>query len=336
MATVKLENVYNPLVFAEGAQEAQIELNRFYTSGVVERSGLLDSMASTGGNIGEIPYFKPLGTEEPNYSSDDPTAKSTPSNITFDKQTYRLASQNKSWSTMDLARDLALANPEDAIVNRIGQYWATNNERRIIQSSLGVLADNIANDNGDMVKAVAAEKVADVSVDTKISGDAVLDAFQTLGDHDYLVTTIAMHSVQYTELRKQNLIDFIPNARGEVNIPTYMGKTVIVDDSLPVKPANGEDAAQYTTILYGASAFIAGEGRVDVPSEIDREPSHGNGGGERILYSRRSDIIHPMGFAFLSGSVAGQSATQAELALAANWKRCYDRKNVSMAFLVTN
>ena len=206
MATVKLENVYNPLVFAEGAQEAQIELNRFYTSGVIERSGLLDSMASTGGNIGEIPYFKPLGTEEPNYSSDDPTAKSTPSNITFDKQTYRLASQNKSWSTMDIARELALANPEDAIVNRIGQYWATNNERRVIQSSLGVLADNIANDNGDMVKSIAAEKVADVSVDTKISGTAILDAFQTLGDHNYLVTTIAMHSAQLTELKKQNLI----------------------------------------------------------------------------------------------------------------------------------
>lgn len=334
MATVQLADIYNPLVFAGAAQEAQIELNRFIQSGVITRSPLIDAMASQGGNIGELPFFKPLGTEEPNYSNDDPLVNSTPAKISSATQVYRLASQNKSWAAMDLAVELALQDPVAAITNRIGQYWATNNERRIIQSCLGILENSVAGFASDMVVDIHEDLAANVTADSKISGDAVLDTFQTLGDHDMNVTAMAMHSVQYTELRKQNLIDFIPNARGEVNIPTYMGKTVIVDDSLPVQATT--DTFKYTTILFGQGAFLSGEGRVKNPSELDREPSSGNGGGQDILYSRRSDIIHPQGYAFTSAAVAGQSATQAELADNTNWSRVYERKNVSLAFLVTN
>jgi hypothetical protein len=54
------------------------------------------------------------------------------------------------------------------------------------------------------------------------------------------------------------------------------------------------------------------------------------------LYSRRADIVHPLGFEFTSASVAGQSATLAELATAANWNRVWERKNVPLCFLQTN
>jgi len=167
--------------------------------------------------------------------------------------------------------------------------------------------------------------------------DAIIDTVQTMGDHGENLSAIAMHSVVYRALQKQNLIDFIPNARGEVNIPTYQGKTVIVDDSLSgtvygTSPAN----TYYDTVLFGAGQFSSGEGRVNVPSEFYRSPSAGNGGGEELLYSRRSDIIHPAGFKFLSASVSGQSATQAELALAANWDRVFNRKNVALAVLRSN
>ena len=74
--------------------------------------------------------------------------KSTPNKITKAVMKYRLASQNQSWSTMDLAADLALQDPVGAITNRIGNYWATSNERRLIQSTMGILADNVANDSG--------------------------------------------------------------------------------------------------------------------------------------------------------------------------------------------
>lgn len=337
MATVQLSDIYNPLVFAGAAQEMQIELNRFIQSGVMVRDATIDAMASTGGNIGELPFFKPLGTDEPNYSNDDPNTDSTPKNITSSKMVYRLASQNQSWSVMDISRELGLQDPVGAITGRIGQYWATNNERRLIQSVRGVVEDNIANDSGDMVFDVSAAVDTVVTDDNLIDGDAVIDTVQTMGDHGENLRAMAMHSVVYRRLQKLNLIDFIPDARGEVNIPTYQGKTVVVDDSLVgVTYGTSPINVYYYTVLFGAGQFASGEGRVNVPSEFNRLPDAGNGGGEERLYSRRADIIHPAGFKFESASVAGQSATQAELALAANWDRVFERKNVALAVLKSN
>ena len=334
MATVQISDIYNPLTFASFIDEAQIELNNFIRSGVLVQSPLVANMASQGGNEGELTGFKPLGTEEPNYSNDNPADTSTPANITRYIQRWRLASQNKSWSTMDIAAELALKDPVAAITSKIGQYWATQNERRLIQSAMGVLADNVANYGGDMVVNLATDDPAPIDPAQLVSGDAVLDALQTSGDHKMNYTAIAMHSVVYTSLQKQNLIDFIPNARGEIVIPTYMGMTVVVDDSLPA--VAGSERVTYTSILFGAGAFVGGQGRVKNPSEIDRKPEAGNGGGEEILYSRRSEIIHPLGCSFSNGTVTGQSPTQAELALADNWTRVWERKNINMAFLQTN
>ena len=334
MATVQIADIYNPLTFSQFADEAQIELNNFIRSGVMVPSPLVDAMATNGGNEGELTGFKPLGTQEPNYSNDNPGSTSTPQNTTKYTQRWRLASQNQSWSTMDISAELALKDPVMAITDKIGQYWATQNERRLIQSAMGVLADNVANDSGDMVINIATDDAGAITPDETISGDAVLDTLQTSGDHKMNYSAIALHSVVYTSLQKQNLIDFIPNARGEIVIPTYMGLTVVVDDSLPA--VAGTNRITYTSILFGAGAFVSGQGRVKVPSEMERKPDAGNGGGEEVLHSRRADIIHPLGCSFLSGSVAGQSATQAELADATNWNRVWERKNINMAFLQTN
>ena len=98
----------------------------------------------------------------------------------------------------------------------------------------------------------------------------------------------------------------------------------------------GTNRVTYTTVIFGNGAVVSGMGRTSNPSELDRAPEKGNGGGQSDLYSRRADIIHPLGFEFTSSSVAGQSATLAELATAANWSRVWERKNVPLCFLQTN
>jgi len=334
MATVQISDIYNPLTFARREQEAQIELNAFLASGIIVQDPRVSDQASVGGNKGEMPFFKPLGTPEPNYSNDVPADTSTPNKITSAKMEWRLASLNQSWSTMDLAVDLALEDPVQAITGRIGKYWATTEERRLIQSSLGVLADNVANDAGDMVVNIATDATGAPTAAELISADALIDAEQTAGDHQGGFTAIAMHSVVYSNLRKQQLIDFVRDADNNTMFATYGGKRVVVDDSLPAVP--GTNRVTYTTVLFGSGAWIMGNGRVKTPSEMDRKPENGNGGGEELLYSRRAEIIHPLGFSFTSASVAGQSATLAELANAANWDRVWERKNVPLAYLQTN
>jgi hypothetical protein len=334
MAEVQIADIYNPLVFSAADQEAQIELNNFMASGVMVEDPRLTAMASVGGNTGELPFFKPLGTQEPNYSNDVTADKSTANKITKGIMKYRLASQNQSWSTMDVAVDLALADPATAITNRIGGYWATTNERRLIQSTMGILNDNVANDSSDMVKNIATDSASAVTAAELVSNDAILDAQQTAGDHQAGFSAIAMHSVVYSRLRKQQLITFIRDADNNTLFQTYGNLRVIVDDSLSA--VAGTNRVTYTTVIFGNGAVVAGLGRTKVPSELYRDPDAGNGGGQETLYSRRADIIHPLGFEFSSASVAGQSATLAELATAANWSRVWERKNVPLCYLQTN
>ena len=337
MATVQLSDVYNPLVFAQAAQEKQLELNRFITSGVAVSDDVINNMASVGGNIGELPFYLPLSTAEPNYSNDDNTDNSTPLNITDGKMIYRLCSQNNSWSVMDISRELALADPVGAITGRIGQYWATNNEKRVINTIKGVIADNIANDSEDMLFDISVDIDTASTTANLIDADAIIDTIQTMGDHGEMLGAIAMHSVVYRRMQKLDLIDDVIPSEADLNIRRYQGKVIIVDDSLAgttygTTPVN----TYYDTILFGMGQVLTGEGIITNASEFDRDPSSGNGGGEEIIYSRRSDIIHPTGFQFTSSSVVGQSATQAELAVAANWDRVYNRKNVSLAVLRSN
>ena len=94
----------------------------------------------------------------------------------------------------------------------------------------------------------------------------------------------------------------------------------------------------YTTALFGQGALGYGNSQPLMPSELERNQSAGNGGGQDILHYRNNEIIHPNGFAFLSAGIAqGISATRTQLEAAAQWDRIYtQRKNVRIAFLRTN
>lgn len=333
MATTQIADIYNPHDFAVGAQEDQIELNRFIQSGIVTGDPRISAFAQSGGTLNEVAFMKPLGTPEPNYSGDDPAVKSVANKITGAAMLVRTAYQNQSWSVMDLASEIALVKPVPAITGRIGQYWATTNERRVIATSAGVLADNVANDSGDMVndKSIVTGTIDETN---RISAVNIIDTVQTMGDHGENLAVMAMHSAVYRQMQKDSLIDYIPDSRGEINIPVYQDKRVLVDDSLapdvtvPAYPV-------YTVHFFVAGAYAGGEGMPVNASELDRDPAAGNGGGEELLYSRRTDIYHPLGFSCV-GTPAGDSLTLAELRLATTWDRVWDRKVTGLAFLKVN
>ena len=97
-----------------------------------------------------------------------------------------------------------------------------------------------------------------------------MDAQQTAGDHQAGFSAIAMHSVVYNRLRKQQLIDFIRDADNNTLFQMYGNLRVIVDDSLSA--VAGANRVTYTTVIFGNGAVAAGMGRTKVPSELDRDP----------------------------------------------------------------
>ena len=341
MANTLITDVIVPELYMGYQAVDYPEKTAFFDSGVAVRSAIFDQLANGGGRIEHIPFWKDLdSTSEPTYSTDATTDVAVPEKVVAGEMIARKAFLNQQYSTADLAAELAGSDPMQRIRNRFGTYWMRQWQRRLIKSLSGVYADNVANDSSDMVKNVSGATNADVTSATVFSRSAFTGAAFTSGDHFDDYAAIAVHSVVYKRMVDNDDIDFIPDSQGNLTIATFMGRRVIVDDGMPYTAAggsgSGDTAAKYTSILFGTGAVGYGEGSPRVPMEIEREALQGNGGGIEIIVERKQWIIHPFGFQFKSTTVTGQSPTWANLVLATNWDRVVERKNVPIAFLVTN
>lgn len=330
----RLSDIIDVTVFQDLEPVDSPEKTAFFESGVIVRSPLLDQLANEAGKIAELPFWKDIDeTEEVNYS-DDTTNNATPSKVVQGEQIARKAFVNKGWSEADLASELALGGTAlERVRARTDVYFTRQFSRRVIASARGILADNVANDNSDMVHDIASESIAGQSASTKWSRQAFTSAVFTMGDLQDQITAIGVHSGVYKQMVDADDIDFIKDSLGG-EVPTYLGRRVVVDDTLPVI-AGTTDGVKYVSVLFGQGAFGYGEGMAKVPVEVDRDASQGNGGGIEELWVRKTWLLHPFGYKAV-GTPAGESFNLTELATATTWDRVIERKNIPMAFLITN
>lgn len=343
MATVRLADIIDTIVFQDLPPVNDPILTLFLESGVMVSDGFFDGIAQAPGDSAELPYWNDLDTvagggSEPNYSSDDPASLATPEKVTQAKQITRKAHVNNAWSAMDLARELVHGtDPMQQIRNRVDAYWNKQLQSRLVNIMLGVFNENVANDSGDMVNDISDESGVGAAAAEKFSRAAFVDAAFTMGDHYKNVGVVLVHSVVFATMVAQDDIDFVRDADGRLGFPTYLGKPVIVDDQTP-KVAGQSDGFRYLTILMGSAAIALGNGTPTVPVEVDRIAEAGDGGGEERLWSRKTWLMHPFGHSNSNTAATGSGGNQnnADLANAANWSRTVARKNVPLAFLVTN
>lgn len=341
MATTRLSDAVIPEVYADYQAENTPEKTAFFESGVVVRNEMLDTKANTGGQEIQIPFWRDLDASvEPNASNDDPADMAAPNKLGSGLQKARISYLNQGYSAADLVVELAGSDPMQRIRNRFGTYWQRQWQRRIIASAVGLLADNEANDDGDMVYDGAAGLW---------SRQAFTSAVFTLGDAFGQLSAIAVHSLAYKQMVDADDIDFVKDSQGNLTIPTFMGQRVIVDDSMPAVSAGSPASITTTAVLFGAGAFGYGEGSPEVPEEIERQARAGNGGGVETLWERKTWILHPFGYQFTGDDITNRanlrgrtgadttvdefSPLLADLRKAANWNRVVDRKNVPIAFL---
>jgi hypothetical protein len=336
MATTRLSDIIDVTVFQDLPQVDGPEKTAFFESGIVTRNGMLDTLANSPGKIAELPFWNDLdGSVEVNYSDDNPANSATPQKIVQGEQIARKAFVNQGWQAADLASELAMGGTAmDAIRAKVDRYFSRQWQRRLVASANGILADNVANDSGDMTVDVAAEAVASQTADTKFNRDVFTEAVYTMGDAATDLSAIAVHSAIMAQMVKNDDIVYIPDSQGRLTIPTYMGLHVIVDDGMTVT-AGTTDGFKYTSVIFGSGAFGYGVGAPETPVEVEREAAQGNGGGIETLWVRNTWILHPFGFQ-ATGTPVGESFTDTELALATSFDRVLDRKLVPMSFLVTN
>lgn len=323
MATVRLSDVVVPESFTGYVVQNTAENSSLVQSGVMARNAEIEAQLRAGADRFTVPVWLDLGNEEANIVNDDPDDEAVPKKIGSTSYKVRKAYLHQSWSAMNLASELAGDNALARIQSRVEAYWSRQLQRRLIATLNGVLADNIANDSGDMLHTASGA----------FGAAAVIDAAATLGDAMRDLRAIAMHSDTYTVALKNDLIATIPDSRGGF-IQTFRGMAVIVDDMVTVDRTD-PDAPLYTSVLFGPGAIGYGitEPRIAAGTEIENRPAAGNGGGQQVLHSRQNVAVHPAGFSFTDASVADESPSLAELTLATNWDRLAPRKHVPLAFL---
>lgn len=329
MAKTQIADVIVPDVFNPYVVERTAELMELYYGGIISTDPQLNALALAGGKLINMPFWTDLDGDDEVLSD---SGSLTPAKIEASKDIAALLMRGKAWEVNDLAKALSGDDPMGAVANLVADYKARKLQAVIIASLKGVFADNVANDSGDMVNDIAIEDGNNAMAANKISSDAVIDTITgTMGDAWAKITGMAMHSAVFINLQKQDLITYVKPSGQSLEIPTYLGKRVLVDDTCE-RVAGSTSGYKYSSYFFGQGAIGFGEGQAPVPTETDRDSL----AGDDILINRWHVIMHPRGVKFTSSSVAGASPTNTELEAAANWDRVYERKNVRLAKLITN
>ena len=354
-----IADVIVPEIFTPYTQQLTMEKTAIIQSGVAARDDFLDNLLAGGGLTFTVPSWQDIGDPAENVSSDDANTDSTPNTTQTSGEVAVRLSRNSSWSTMRLATALAGADPMQSIASRVSDYWVRRLQRAFVAVANGVFTTNELSDptlgrsgrtglsaaygaQADLTNSIAASAYS--AGVTDFQAESFIDTATLLGDAAEDVTAVFMHSIVYSKAQKNNLIDFIPDAEGHINIPVFLGRRVIVDDGMP-NPAGdtannantGGGSGLYHTWLVGPASFRLGVGTPVVPTEVFRYPSRGNGAGSDVLFNRVEWAIHPVGHAWVGSSPVYEGGpTNGQLSASGSFVRVFpERKQIKPARLIT-
>jgi len=306
-AYTRLSDAIIPSVFARYSFEEHVEKLDIWQSGILYSDPMIAGKLDNGGRSVDLPGWKDLGSDPSEPVNDDPADSIEMKKIGTRRETAARHLRAQAWGIPDLTSVLAGDDPQRIIVQRQTDYWQRAMKKTLIASLTGVLADNIATDAGSLVR----------DTNASITDTDVLDTLYLHGDRADEFSVLWTHSKIMQVLKTNDLIDYVPiSQQGGPMLPYYFGLRVLVDDGLPVT------ANEYTSFIFKPKAVHYEEMPVNTeggPVELDRKPRQAHGGGVTEMVSRRHFVIHPRGFRWLDASTAGEFATDAELALAANW-----------------
>lgn len=315
-----------PSKFSAYVADRATELNTLVSAGIASPDATVAQLINgtpQGGRFIELPMWNPLEGEDDTFSENDLSI----GNITTKQARATLLIRGKAWGATDLSHVLGGADPMNAIIQLLAD-WRNAKEQQIflsilkgiLEPSAGALKEHI-ND----ITSLSGEAAY-------ISREATLDTKQLLGDHYKALGMVFMHSATYTYLQKKELILRQPwvNPAGEtVEIETFMGYSVTVDDGMPV---TGD---VYDTYFLGRNCFIRQDGTPQglVTTETDRDSI----GGKDYLINRWCQIIHPRGLSWVSDGTYTDASSpyphNVDLAKPENWALAVDHKKVGMAAL---
>lgn len=310
---VRLADIIVPDVWNDYVLEKTTQTSVLLNSGIVETNEALTKLANGAGETVNMPFFQDLTGDAERGGVGFDGVSLTPAGITSAQDVAVKIFGAKAWDSSDFAGLLSGTNPLEAIASRVVEFWNREKQKALIASLTGVFGG-----------ALSSTHVLDISGNdgaaSIIDGSSTIDAGQLLGDVAGSLEAIAMHSATYAKLQKDQLIVYETVANQKITIPTYLGKAVVVDDSIPVDTANGV----YTTYLFGRGAVGYSDVSVgDTAVETDRDTL----GGVDVMINRMGWIMHPRG---VKWNTTTFNPTNAQLETTDNWAKVYENKNIRM------
>lgn len=312
----KLADLIVPEIYEQYMLENSPKLSRLITSGIARTSEEMMTLANGAGVTINVPFLKPIGGTS--QIIDDTNALTT-NKMTAKKQVGVRLVRGNAWEFTDIATILSGADPIGALYEQLAKYWADEEQKVMINILAGLF-----NAGGCLSTTHMLDISSQSGAASNISAEKTLKTKQLLGDNAFKIKTVAMHSAVYTYLQQQNLIEFIPDSRGEIAFTRYLGYNVIVDDEMPAHDG------VYVTIFFGDGAFSYGSGTPNGlrPIEADRDIL----GSSEVVVSRRSFVIHPNGCSW-KGSISNTTPSNNDLATPVSWEKVFEDKNIAMVAL---
>lgn len=226
----------------------------------------------------------------------------------------------KAWTEKDFSYDITGGQDfMQNIAQQVSEYWTGIDQNTILAILEGIFG---------MTDAKGKEFVDHHTYDVTGADDGCVTVTtlnsamqQACGANKKKFSMVFMHSVIATNLENLNLIKHLTytdkdGVTRDLDLYTWNGRLVVVDDDLPVS-ADEAGQATYTTYVLGDGAISFEDIGAKVPYEMARDPK--TNGGVDTLYTRQRKALAPFGISYEKASQATLSPTDAELKTGANW-----------------
>lgn len=273
--------------------------------------------SQTGSYYATIPLFGRIGGTALNY---DGQTDITSNNTGTFTQGITVVGRSNAWTEKSFSTDITSGvDFMSNVARQVSGYWEDIDQDTMISVLKGLFS---------MTGAGNTDFVTNHTYDISAASNPLMDATtlntaiqRASGDKKSKYSLVIMPSIVATNLENLNLIQYLKytdeyGVQRDLSMGTWNGKTVLVDDGMPVD-TSGIDPI-YTVYTLGDGAFAYADIGTEYPYEMSRDPA--KNGGETTLYSRQRKVFSPYGMSFTKKSVASLSPVDTELSNGANWE----------------
>lgn len=322
MAGSKFDNKsFNPQAFGRYIENVpNLTKNELINSGALRGNTEIKRVFSeqTGTYYAVIPFFGNIGGDALNY--DGATDITSTSTKTYEQGVITIG-RAKAWAEYDFSEDITggvsfMSN----VGNQIAKYWETVDQLTLLSILKGIFSMTGA-ENVNFVSKHTWDISTQSGENAKVGATSLNHAIQQAGgDNKNKFNIVIMHSAVATNLENLKLLNYLKytdsnGIQRELSMAMWNGRTVLIDDNLPVATSSGNTV--YTTYILGDGAFYYENIGARVPYEMNRDPK--TNGGVTTLYSRQRKCFAPYGVSYTKQSQSSLSPTDAELEKGENW-----------------